>query len=89
MQDFANYRASQDLEASRAYSTTCSPDIPSLIFRILPGISASLIGLKIAQIKASQAAFIEAPMIVEEVVEMPLEFGFYEALRNYAAFPRD
>ena len=88
MQDFANYRASDDLEASRAYSTTWSPDIPSLIFGILLGVRACLVGLKIAQIKASQAAFIETPMIAEEIVEMSLEFGFYEALKSYVAFPR-
>ena len=32
--------------------------------------------------------FIETPMIAEEIVEMSLEFGFYEALKSYVAFPR-
>jgi hypothetical protein len=88
MQDFANYRASSDLEASRAYSTTWSPDIPSLIFGVLLGSAACLVGLKVIQTKVDQAVFIEAPIILEEVVEKPLEFDFYEALKSYVVLPR-
>ena len=89
MQDFANYRTSIDLEASRAHSTTWSPDIPSLVIGILLGVAACLAGLKVAQTKADQAVFIEAPIIIEEVVEKPLEFDFYEALKSYVVLPRN
>ena len=85
MQDFANYREHSDLEASRA---SWSPDIPSLVFGILLGVVACLAGLKVAQTKADQAVFIEAPIILEEVVEKPLEFDFYEALKSYVVLPR-
>ena len=85
MQDFANYRTINDLEASRA---AWSPDIPSLIFGVLLGVAVCLVGLKAVQTKAEQAVFIEAPIIIEEVVEKPLEFDFYEALKNYVVLPR-
>ncbi len=88
MQDFANYRTSTDSLASGAYSASCSPDIPSLIFGILLGVTACLVGLKVAQTKTDQAVFIEAPIIVEEVVEKPLEFEFYDALKSYVVLPR-
>jgi len=88
MQDFANYRTSIDLEDSRAHSTTWSPDIPSLIFGVLLGVAACLVGLKLVQTKADQAVFIEAPVILEEAVEKPLEFDFYEALKSYVVLPR-
>ena len=88
MQDFANYRTSIDLEASRAHSTTWSPDIPSLVFGVLLGVAACLAGLKVAQTKADQAVFIEATTVVEEVVEKPLELDFYEALKSYVVLPR-
>jgi hypothetical protein len=42
----------------------------------------------VAQTKADQTVFIEAPIMVEEVVERPLEFDFYEALRSYVVLPR-
>jgi len=88
MQDFANYRTSTDLGASRAYSAAWSPDIPSLIFGVLLGVAACLVGLKVVQTKADQAVFIEAPITVEEVVEKPLEFDFYDALKTYVVLPR-
>ena len=88
MQDFANCREARDSGASRAYSTAWSPDIPSLVFGILLGVVACLAGLKVAQTKADQAVFIEAPIILEEVVEKPLEFDFYEALKSYVVLPR-
>ena len=88
MQDFANYRESTDSEASRALSISWSPDIPSLIFGVLLGVAACLAGLKVAQTKADQAVFIEAPVILEEAVEKPLEFDFYEALKSYVVLPR-
>ena len=88
MQDFASYRASADLEASRAYSAAWSPDTPSLIFGVLLGVAVCLVGLKAVQTTAEQAVFIEAPIIIEEVVEKPLEFDFYEALQSYVVLPR-
>ena len=45
-------------------------------------------GLKVVQTKADQAVFIEAPITVEEVVEKPLEFDFYDALKTYVVLPR-
>ena len=88
MQDFANYREHTDSEASIGYSASWSPDIPSLFIGILLGVAACLVGLKVAQTKADQAVFIEATTVVEEVVEKPLEFDFYEALKNYVVLPR-
>ena len=88
MQDFANYREHTDSKASRANSAGWSPDIPSLVIGILLGVAACLAGLKVAQTKADQAVFIEAPVILEEVVEKPLEFDFYEALKSYVVLPR-
>ena len=86
MQNFANYRTSIDLEASRAHSTTWSPNIPSLIFGVLLGSAACLVGLKVIQTKVDQAVFVETPIILEEVVEKPLEFDFYDALKTYVVF---
>ncbi len=88
MQDFANYREHTDSEASRAYSATWSPDIPSLVFGVFLGVAACLVGLKVVQNKADQAVFVETPIMVEEVVERPLEFDFYEALKSYVVLPR-
>ena len=88
MQDFANYREARNSGASRAYSTAWSPDIPSLVIGILLGVAACLVGLKVAQTKADQTVFIEAPIIIEELVEKPLEFDFYEALKSYVVLPR-
>ena len=45
-------------------------------------------GLKVVQTRTDQAVFIEAPIILEEVVEKPLEFDFYEALKSYVVLPR-
>ena len=88
MQDFANYREHKASEASLGYSASWSPDIPSLIFGVLLGVAACLVGLKIVQTKENQAAFVETPIILEEVVEKPLEFDFYEALKSYVVLPR-
>ena len=88
MQDFANYTEHKASEVSRAYSAAWSPDIPSLVIGILLGVAACLAGLKVTQTKADQAVFTEAPIMVEEVVEKPLEFDFYEALKSYVVLPR-
>ena len=88
MQDFANYRERKAPEASRDCSAAWSPDISSLIIGILLGVAACLAGLQVAQTKADQAVFIEAPVILEEAVEKPLEFDFYEALKSYVVLPR-
>ena len=85
MQDFANYREHTDSEAPRAAWT---PDTPSLVICILLDVAACLAGLKVAQTKADQTVFVEAPIMVEEVVEKPLEFDFYEALKSYIVLPR-
>ena len=88
MQDFANYREHTDSEASIGYSANWSPDIPSLFIGILLGVAACLVGLKVSLTEANQAVFIEAPIMVEEVFERPLEFDFYEALKSYVVLPR-
>ena len=88
MQDFANYREHTASEPSIGYSASWSPDIPSLIIGTLLGVAACLAGLKLVQIRADQAVTIEAPIMVEEVFERPLEFDFYEALKSYVVLPR-
>jgi hypothetical protein len=88
MQDFANYREHKDSEASRDYSAAWSPDIPSLVIGILLGVSACLVGVLVVQAEGDQAVFIKAPIKVEEVVEKPLEFDFYEALKSYVVLPK-
>ena len=88
MQDFANYREHRDSEASRAYSAASSPDVHSLLLGVLLGVAACLAGLKVVQARAKQTMIIEAPIIIEEVVEKPLEFDFYEALKSYVVLPR-
>ena len=88
MQDFANYREHTASEASIGYSASWSPDIPSLFIGILLGVAACLVGLKVSLTEANQAVFIEAPIMVEEVFERPLEFDFYEALKSYVVLPK-
>ena len=88
MQDFANCREHKASEASIGYSASWSPDISSLVIGAFLGVAACLVGLKIVQTKENQAAFVETPIILEEVVEKPLEFDFYEALKSYVVLPR-
>ena len=88
MQDFANYRPSTDLGPSRAFAADWSPDIHSLIFGVLLGVAACLVGLKVLQAKADQAVLIEAPIIIEEVAKKPVKLDFYEALKTYKVLPR-
>ena len=77
MQDFVNYREHTDSGASIGYSASWSPHIPSLFIGTLLGVAACLVGLKVAQTKADQAVFIEAPIILDVVAEKPLEFDLY------------
>jgi hypothetical protein len=77
MQDFVNYREHTDSAASIGYSASWSQHIPSLFIGTLLGVAACLVGLKVAQTKADQAVFIEAPIILDEVAEKPLEFDLY------------
>ena len=79
MQDFVNYREHTDSEASIGYSASWSPHIPSLFIGTLLGVAACLVGLKVAQTKADQAVFIEAPIILDVVAEKPLESNLYGA----------
>ena len=77
MQDFVNYREHTDSAASIGYSASWSQHIPSLFIGTLLGVAACLVGLKVAQTKADQAVFIEAPIILDVVAEKPLEFDLY------------
>ena len=77
MQDFVNYREHTDSAASIGYSASWSQHIPSLFIGTLLGVAACLVGLKVAPTKADQAVFIEAPIILDEVAEKPLEFDLY------------
>ena len=88
MQDFANHRESTNSLASGAFSAPWSPDILSFVIGIILGVAVCLVGLKVSQTKADQAVLIEAPLMVEQVVEKPLEFDFYEALKSYVVLPR-
>jgi hypothetical protein len=46
------------------------------------------VGLKVVDARMEQAFIIEASIIIEEVVEKPLEFDFYEALKSYVVLPK-
>ena len=85
MQDFANCREHADLKVSRA---AWSADIPSLLLGVLLGVAVCLGGLKAVQARTEQAVIIETPIIIEEPVEKPLEFDFYDALKSYVVLPR-
>ena len=88
MQDFASYRNTPDSEASGAYSTAWTPDVPSIIFGVLIGVFVAFIGLKGAEYRADQAVIVEAPAVVEEVVKKPFVFEFYDQLKSYVVLPR-
>ena len=86
MQDFASYRNTPDSEASGAYSTAWTPDVPSIIFGVLIGVFVAFIGLKGAEYRADQAVIVEAPA-VEETKDTPLVLEFYKALKDYEILP--
>ena len=82
MQDFASYRNTLNSEASEAYSTDWSPDIPSLILGVLIGFFVAIMGFKLAEYRADQAVHVETPVVIEEVAKKPFVFEFYEVLKN-------
>ncbi len=89
MQDFANYRTDFHTESSEAdNSLDWSLDFTSMTIGIILGVGVCLIGLKIAQIKADQAALVESPVVLEEVEEKSFVFEFYEALKSYEVLPK-
>jgi hypothetical protein len=89
MQDFVNYRTDFQSESSEADNPSdWSLDFTSMTIGVMLGVSVCLIGLKIAQIKADQAALVEAPAVLEEVEDKPFVFEFYEALKSYEVLPK-
>jgi hypothetical protein len=89
MQDFANYRTDFHTESPEAdNSLDWSLDFTSMTIGIILGVGVCLIGLKIAQIKADQAALVESPVVLEEVEEKSFVFEFYEALKSYEVLPK-
>ena len=90
MQDFANYRTDFHTESPEVdNSLDWSLDFTSMTIGLILGVGVCLIGLKIAQIKADQAALVESPAVLEEVEEKSLVFEFYEALKSYEVLPRN
>ena len=88
MHDFASYRTRSDLEVSEAENTEWTPDIPSVMMGVLVGFFVAIIGLKVAEYRADQAALVEAPAVLEEVEEKSFVFEFYEALKSYEVLPK-
>jgi len=82
MQDFASYGSSLDSEASDAYNTNWTPDIPSVMFGVLIGFFVAIMGFKLAEYRADQAVLVETPVVIEEVAKKPFVFEFYEVLKN-------
>ena len=62
--------------------------LPHIIFGVVLGVAACLVGLKVVEARMEQAVIIEASIIIEEVVDKPLEFDFYEALKSYVVLPK-
>ena len=89
MHDFANYRSSADLVSSRPDVSEWSPDIPSLMMGVIVGVFVAIIGFKVAEYRAEQATFAEAPAVEKEVEEKSFVFEFYEALKVYEVLPRE
>ena len=48
----------------------------------------AIIGFKVAEYRAEQATFAEAPAVEKEVEEKSFVFEFYEALKVYEVLPR-
>ena len=87
MQDFASYRNTTYLEDSKPEVSEWTPDIPSVMLGVMAGIFVAIIGFKVAEYRAEQAAFVEAPA-VEETEDAPLVLEFYKALKDYEVLPR-
>ena len=87
MHDFANYRNTSYLEASRPEAAEWSPDIPSLMMGVIVGVFVAIIGFKVAEYRAEQAVLVEVPA-VEGTEDKPLVLEFYEALKDYEVLPR-
>jgi len=87
MQDFASYKSSLDSEASDAYNTNWTPDIPSVMFGILIGFFVAIIGFNLVEYRAEQAVFVEVP-VVEEIEDKSFVFEFYDELKSYVVLPR-
>lgn len=87
MQDFVSYRDNNELEASEAHGAEWSPDLPSVILGLLIGVFVAIIGLKVAEYRATQTAAIEIP-IVEQIEDTTLTLDFYDALKTYEVLPR-
>ena len=87
MQDFASYRNTTYLEASRPEAAEWSPDIPSLMMGVIVGVFVAIIGFKVAEYRAEQAVLVEVPE-VEEIEDTPLVLEFYKALKDYEVLPR-
>ena len=88
MHDFANYRNTTYLEASRPEATEWSPDIPSVMLGVIVGIFVAIIGFKVAEYRMDQAVAIEIP-VVEEIEDTPFKFDFYGALKLHEVLPRE
>jgi len=88
MQDFANYKQGFYPEVYEPQRTEWSPDIPSLMLGVMAGVFVAIIGFKVAEYRAEQATFVEAPAVEEEVEEKSFVFEPYEALKVYEVLPR-
>ena len=88
MHDFANYRSTTYLGASKPEAAEWSPDTPSLMMGVIVGVFVAIIGFKVVESRAEQAVRGEAPAAEEEVEEKSFVFEFYEALKVYEVLPR-
>ena len=87
MHDFANYRSTTYLGASKPEAAEWSPDTPSLMMGVIVGVFVAIIGFKVAEYRAEQAVLVET-LEVEETEDTPLVLEFYEALKDYEVLPR-
>ena len=88
MHDFASYRNTTYLEDSKPEVSEWTPDIPSVMLGVMSGVFVAIIGFKVAEYRAEQATFVEAPAVEEEVEEKSFVFEPYEALKVYEVLPR-
>tara|TARA_R110000824_G_scaffold151067_3_gene321953 strand:- start:510 stop:779 length:270 start_codon:yes stop_codon:yes gene_type:complete len=88
MHDFANYRSTTYLGASKPEAAEWSPDIPSVMMGVIVGVFVAIVGFKLAEYRAEQAVLVEVPAAEEQVEEKPFVLEFYEALKVYEVLPR-